>query len=236
MPRFVSVSSFVLLIAFVFAGPVLADDWNEPPWTREDPGTTYARWEFDGPGVAIPGSAYPFGYYGAPDDWYGPYPDDPPTLQVFGSGRDWMSQYPEVSVEPDVVRFGVWPLSGIIVIRIPNYPPENPEKRIRVQLTWASDSPFGKPSVEVQPEGNAAAAEIVPLEISQLAGGPWTNSLYTTTIYPNPPWERIVIQGNVYVDEVVVDTWCVPEPGGVLGIITGSLGLVGFVSRRRTRR
>ena len=47
MLRFVSVVGFALLIGLLFAGPVLADDWDPPrgEWTRGSPGTTYARWE-----------------------------------------------------------------------------------------------------------------------------------------------------------------------------------------------
>ena len=231
MPRFVSVSSFVLLIAFVFAGPVLALDRNEPPWRGED-GTTKAVWEFVTEGT-------PPGHYDAPDEWFGPGLT-PPTMDVdAGIGRHWWDLWPPVGIDGECARQGVWPLSGIMVIEIPNYPP-NPYKDIWVQITWASETqlPGGAPFVAVYPEGQGTG-ELVPMDTTiTLPDCPdWFHSTYKLTIEPNPRWERIVIQGNGYVDEVVVDTRCyVPEPGGLLAMITGSLGLVGFVSRRKARR
>ena len=123
------------------------------------------------------------------------------------------------------------------MIEFPNYPPPNPYKDIWVQITWAPEAQYGEPTVKVQPEGIEPGV-IVPLDPQSPIDmpGTWYHSTYKVRIEPNPPWELIVIQGSVYVDEVVVDTYCVPEPGGMLALITGSLGLVGFIGRRKARR
>ena len=218
MARFLSAVGLVLLIGVLFTGPVLGEDLNPPLW-RGDYGTTYAVWEFSDPNPT------PLPELG----WYNP--NGMPYMSVdAGYGRNWLPDWDG--------RIGVWPLSGIIVIEFPNYPLPNAYKDIWVQITWAPEAQYGEPTVKVQPEGIDPGV-IVPVDpqSTKPLSGPWRHDTYKVRISPNPPWERIIIQGNAFVDEVVVDTRCIiPEPGGVLVLITGSLGLVGFIGRRKARR
>jgi hypothetical protein len=52
---------------------------------------------------------------------------------------------------------------------------------------------------------------------------------YDITLSPNPPEEVIVIQPagcTTYIDEIVVDTICIPEPATLLMLGLGGLALL----------
>ena len=199
------VVTLVVLLASVWASPVWADDANPPPW-RGQPGTTYARWEFstDNPNPA-------------PDEEYNP--NGPSQTQVTpGPGMGWL---PELDG-----RFGVWQLSGRIEIGIPNYPPAGPLKYIWVQLTWQGQSP-GRPTVS-----ETISGEIGRL-LDEQAASPWLHSTFVIDIEPNPQYEVVSIEGPINVDEVVIDTICIPEPSSLAVFSVGLLGLAGAVRRKR---
>lgn len=207
MLKSVRIAVLVLLLLSAVAS-AMADDLNPPPW-RGQPGTTFGEWEFSTSNpnpLPEPGYVYPWGM---------------PTTQV--TPGLFQSYLPEWGG-----RLGVWPLSGEIVVTIPNQPIPNPVKRIWVQLTWAMQAPNTWPAVSETRfgVGSSLVAE-VPL------GGGWFHSTYLITLHPNPDWERILITGAVNVDEMVIDTQCVPEPSSMLALSSGLLGLMGFAIRRR---
>ncbi len=200
--------SLVLAVALMcVAAPsiAMADDLLPPPW-RGQPGSTWAMWEYDTP------NPNPL-----PDLGFNPY-GVPQTRVYPGVGQVW---WPEVDG-----RVGVWPLSGEIWIDIPNRPQPNPWKDIYIQLTWAPQAPGNTPLVmTTQPElVNGSLMREIPL------GGPWMHSIYAIRLEPNPVWEQILITGGINVDEVVIDTICIPEPAtmGLLG-----LGCLTLLRRRR---
>jgi len=129
---------------------------------------------------------------------------------------------------------GAWELSGEIDVILDNDPRPREYKTIHVELTWMPgilDSFLpDRPLVGVE----AAQIGRVVTDITHvpLAGSPWTLSIYDITIWPNPPEEWIAIKGNIVVDELSIDTECVPEPAtmGLLGL--GSLALLRYRRKR----
>ncbi len=195
--------SLCVLVAWT-AIPALADDLFPPEW-RGQPGSTWAEWEYSTP------NPNPL-----PDASFNPY-GVPQTRVYPGVGQVWW----------DILngRQGVWPLSGEIWIDIPNQDKPNPWKDIYIQLTWAPQAPGNSPIVQsILPMmvGGTLVQEI-PLE------GAWRHSIYTIRLEPNPAWEQILISGGIDVDQVVIDTICVPEPAAMLLLALG--GLV-FARRR----
>jgi hypothetical protein len=196
----------VLLLCGVTAAPVLADDYNPPPW-RGLPGTTYARWEFG------TDNQYP-----PPDEWYGP--SYAPEMYVEPYGAGWYPYY--------LGRYGVWLLSGDIWVDIPNYPDPNEDKYIWVQLTW---SPWETGAVPMVEEILTPGGPHLGTLIDQRDAPPdWTYSTFLIDLHPNPDFETVHIWGDVYVDEVVIDTICIPEPGSLSLLL-----LAGCVASLRRR-
>jgi len=138
-----------------------------------------------------------------------------PTTQIYpGVGQAW---WPDLNG-----KIGVWPLSGEIWIEIPNNPVPNPLKEIYIQLTWEEQAPGNKPIVQTtEPYAEAGLLlQETPLD------GLWMHSIYTIQLLPNPAFEMILISGGIDVDQLVIDTICIPEPASLMLLVIGSLALV----------
>jgi hypothetical protein len=109
-------------------------------------------------------------------------------------------------------------------ITVDNHNPPNEVKYMWVQVVW-------------QPQAGSAGEPILsdfrPLGSTPVAVGPvplqngWFETTYKWEIHPNPPDEFFVLSGNINVDQLVIDTWCIPEPGtGLLTVLGGGLLLV----------
>lgn len=195
----------LLLVCVALVGGVwaAADDLFPPAW-RGQPGSTWAEWEFMNP------DPNPL-----PDAGFNPY--GMPQTQIYpGIGQQWWSELNG--------RQGVWPLSGEMWITVPNRPEPLPYKDIYIQLTWEPQVPGNRPLVDVTaPQAvSGTLLQEIPL------GGLWMHSIYTMRLYPNPASETILITGGVDMDQLVIDTICVPEPATV-----GLLALVALVAFRR---
>jgi len=210
---------FVIAALFlvVAASAATADNWFPPPWQRGASGTTFAEWEF------LTADINP-----VPDVWGNV--NGVPTMTV-GSPHPWYQEYGG--------RPGVWELSGIITTKIPNFPDQNPFKDIWVQVTWSSAYEDAVPVVDELMWGfPTKLVRRAPLEYWQDPTGvnqgvQWFQDVYKIHIEPNPRIEKLRIEGPIWVDELVIDTICVPEPGSILALAVGCTGLIGLARRRR---
>ena len=205
-----------MVALFALAQLSFAEDLNPPTW-RGQPGTTLQAWEFsDGDPNPLP-------------DW-GDNTQGVPQMQVTpGFGQEWQATW--------AGRIGVWPLSGEIIVTIPNFPDLNPLKLIWIQLTWTPQVPGGVIQfleettfgTGVPGEGISGVLQkrIVLEENQVIPGEYWYHDTYLIVLPENPPEETILISGSVDVDELVIDTWCtIPEPGTMALVGVGILALL----------
>ena len=176
-----------------------------PPW-RGDDGSTFQQWDFSTNNPTPP-----------PDVVDNPY--GTPLLRVTSIG-DW------------IPGPGAWPLSGEIDVYIPNWPELRPEKEIWLQLTWkATDvDPFlpNEPLIGVAP---FTSMNIFHMEDQDLGNG-WVHTPFKINIWPNPFEEWITIKGDILVDQLTIDTICIPEPATLA--LLGIGGLITLIRKRRS--
>lgn len=197
-----------LLLAFIVT-PVLGDDNFPPPWDRANPRATYQRWEFDTSLNPTP-----------PNFMINPFGVAALTVTP-APGDDWRNLYDN--------RIGVWPLSGEILVDIPNAP-DQPDwtKKVWIQLTWELEGTI-LPDITV----NGVVGQEIETDILEVyQGHEWFHTTWLVNLPNNPPSETVRIAGDLMVDELVIDTICVPAPGAVmLGVI--GIGMVGTYTRKR---
>lgn len=209
-----------MLVASIAATSALADDLVPPPWRIPGqppaPNSTFQEWTWDR-GAQNPndGTADNFNNpYGTPEVVH-PAPNPPyPILGTFEGRTNVLCLDPGRKIS----------------FKIPNVPnaPTWAYKELWFQLTYFSGSGAPLPQPSPPPGGTGATIGHMPL------GGGWMHSTFSFT-YPDCPEFEIVSVDNqtsnpIYMDQVVIDTICVPEPTSmaVLGI-----GALAFLRKRR---
>ncbi len=229
---------FTLIVFVMCVAPLVAPAEDlQAPWWRGEWSTTSQYWEFsiDDPGDPLGAGLAPDGSPVGGQPWL-------PSTMLWvtpGPGMGWLEEDKVYDYElPDgrtgTVGIGVWELSGAIEVVVDNHDP-NPdnEKWIWVQITW-------RPQIEgaVLEFWNLSPLPIYdPRIVEEILFDPtdplgWRETTYEWKLDWNPMDEWFTFGGDINVDELVVDTWCVPEPG-IFAIM--GLGLVTLLGLRRKK-
>jgi hypothetical protein len=211
-----------VLAVTALAVPAPAEDLQPPPW-RGEVSTTSQVWEFNDPAITVPGVPI------KPD---GPAPGGQPPLDsthlIWEPGPAPWDRW----LEYDEGAFGVIPLSGWIGVVVDNHDPrpEN-EKWIWVQITWRPQDEGEEPifeSIDPPPVQCPRIVEEILFDPANPLG--WRETTYAWELDWNPPDEFFAVTGTINIDELVIDTWCVPEPATMALLALGGLALL---KRRR---
>ena len=208
--------AFIFFFLGISLSCLAAFDLTPPDW-RGEPRTTYQEWNFSTPSLSP-----------LPDEYEGPFDPLAATVQpVSGPWYRWFGWHQ-----------GVFPLSGHMYFPILNFEELSEEKVIQIQVTWFQKKCGYRPLIEAAPvfqedlDGGSSADWIRAALVGEkkLRFG-WRHSTYEIILRPNPPQEIIHITGAIYVDDVIIDTLCMPEPTTLI-----LLGLGGVVLMLRSRR
>lgn len=208
--------------------PTAKGDDVAPPWYRGHQLSTYSEWEFN----TSPGSFYDI--YADVFNFVPGSPSEPlfsnfPAKAEVDQGANWMWV-------PGDGDGGLTPAPGAagatIGFKIPNFVDLQPEKLLRIQITYQLATP-----IITHVEGwFGFGGNVGPIDGfadgGMILSGP-IHEYQDWIILPNPSWELIVIsvpQGCV-LDEVVVDTVSLPTPGAIALLALG--GMCATVRRRR---
>ncbi len=201
----------VAMLAIIVSVSV-ADDLNPPPW-RGLPGTTTTEWLFTTP------DPNPL-----PDFERNPYNPVGQGAMMRTEQNSFWEQFWEG-------RNGVWHLSGGLDAWLWNRPEPNPLKEIWVQVTWWSDPLQGGIPLVTEVDGQVIYHDGIEIQGLPHPNG-WITSTFLITLPYNPPWEEVFIRGDIWVDQLVIDTYCVPEPSTIIALVGGFGSLLAFRRRR----
>ena len=194
----------VLVAAALLTPAAFADDLNPPPW-RGEPGTTFQHWTFD--------TNQNPNQDGSP--WY-------PEIDMNPYGEPWISTY-----YGDENWYDVWegrqgvmePWASEMYINLPNSNEPLDWKIVWIQMTWWSYY-SGPEFMGSDPPGDLVGDETIDLPDG------WFHTTWEIWIPGNPDFETISVMTDCFFDQIVVDTWCVPEPATLSLLALGGLALV----------
>lgn len=225
MRRAIAAVACVLLAGGVAGG----EDVSAPTWRGEDK-TLYAKWDT----------------WGADWDQYVVVTEEPDEW----SSNPSLTEAPYYYLDPDGGT--IWQAAdgrndilqvsddGMFWLYLPNFP-GGPLKEVQVQVTYYTDdnwNPVVIPYV-VPSTGELKALSLV--DFVEHADG-WVTDIWSASLEPNPGYEYIDFYAvdyattqqkwyPAYIDQVVVDTQCVPEPAALALLAAGALAAL--LRRRR---
>jgi hypothetical protein len=220
----------VLVVLCCVTSVALSDDLAPPTW-RGQAGSTLQQWEFS-TDSATPAPEVVTNPYGTPSAAIN-IPEGDPFATGWWDGADFAEVYGS--------KRGWWDIGKqSLVLSIPNRPVTDPQsfKDIRIQITFWKDISQA-PSVLISPTAVLVGTPTTTLVEAGPMGGGWYSVVSNWHLTPNPLDETITVFGDQawgsMIDEIVVDTVCpvVPEPGTLMTLATGILGLAGLALRRR---
>lgn len=219
-----TLSSLLLATSLLTTSPISGDDLN-PPSYRGGPLSTSAEWDFLTAQM--------------PDNIQ---PDGTTVPLVIGDAAPLLNAaFPVGAPHPSGATFGdiEWNTTsnggyrggpegdGGLVFNVPNWIDTEPEKRLRLQVTYRGGPPptavFGFLGVPGSSDGvTGGLARRVPDTDPSLPN----NSAYfyeDWLLYPNPDWEQVVVfvPTGTFVDQVVIDTISGPLTGPLLSFADG---------------
>jgi hypothetical protein len=186
------------------------------PW-RGDSNTTYQAWTFDNGNNPADLEAGWDNLYDTPS---AAFRDTGGALIPDGDNNTWwMEEHPQIGLDK---HYGVWRTYGTdyLELVIPNDPVERTTKEVYIQITYSASA---LPLFKTTP----GFADLVG-EVHQLDSD-YNVLTLLITIEPNPDLEIIEIRPNdctMYIDEIVIDTRCIPEPMTICLLGLGSLALL----------
>ena len=221
------VNSWILMgmmgLTLFWSGVAQADDYWIPEW-RGEPGTTWAVWDN---WIAYPGSMSADATDSNPAGVAAPYAlADPTGAALMDSWTDSLGEN----------RWNVMHIiaDDALMFHLDNYDRDWPEKHVWIQITYDSDQALPEAFNVVAGYDGGTFPFHVPANLVAVTEPPgWVTAAYEFSFEPNPQWEEIFLKfegGSAYVDQVVIDTWCIPEPGTIVLL---SLGTVFLVRRRK---
>lgn len=205
----------LLFTAMCSVGAFAALDLNPAPWRTVPPGvepTTYQSWDFttNANPTAPDVDANPFGTA---------------LLTVNGNFFDHTVWYNTLTGYPG--HQGIWGFELDIWVDIPNSPIPNPYKEVWVQITYTASN---APNIFVVPEGNFSEYAFMNLVENVSLDNGWYHAVYSVIVEPNPNWEINIIRPadcTLYVDDLIIETICAPEPATLVMLGIGTLLLRG---------
>jgi len=211
------IMAYILSVGLTTASATIIND-NEPSW-RGDANTTYQAWSFDNNNSPADLEL----------DWVNPNGTPELSIDPLG-GTTWVPSYHE--------EFGIWNLYGestMMVMEIPNTGNTAPDsfKEVWIQVTYYDLLAFLDPGY-VLPFIVDPVFTSVDLQQRTILESGYYHDTYSIIIEPNPTHEQIKIKPvacSLYVDEVVIDTICIPEPSSVV-LLVGMSGMIVFVRRK----
>ena len=216
-----SLSKIVLIggLALGLAGPAMGEDLWDPPWDLSLPNQTEQAWECREDPVFTGEPIWPTPPYN------NPYGEPYLTFQCDVEIEHIPGPHDPATVIP------TWHVSGPggIDITIENNPDPNMYKLIFWQITSdKSPTPTGDPPTTTPPGTSLPA----PYPHTQWPVDNWYTYNGLLKITPNPEREVIHFElaESTNIEEIVINTICVPEPA-TMGLLV--LGAASLVRRRR---
>jgi len=213
------------LVLLVLSAASSADDSFPPSW-RGGQRTVHAEWDTwqsGGGGASI-----------APDAWSA----NPATVGAPAAGLGTTGSYVATyEGRNDVIELNQ---DDDLWFELDNYDQANPLKTIRVQVTYYLEGKLAVSRFNVWTDPTGQPQEIPAVVLNTVVHPDmWATDMFELTLTPNPEWEKIGLKFEfyppAYVDQVVIDTRCVPEPAAALLLAPG-LVLASAARRRRRGR